>query len=296
MKEKNIFSKLGFSLFFMTLAVNLVQILMAGIISESFPDFTNSVWYSWSFVGIGFYLIGFPVFMLCTRTIPKIDTGERKKVSAGTIVKIFFISMAATYVFNIVGMLINGLIGLLKGGSITNPLEVTTTGSNIWVTILFGAILSPIIEEIVFRGILLNRVRGYGDKVAIIFTAIMFGLFHGNLSQFFYAVVLGMIFAYITVKTNTIFYSTLLHIIVNFTGLVGIPILVLHQNILLNSIGVILVLCFFLIGLILFFQNKKKVEFSEGSERTTGKEIYANAGVVCYIIICFMMIALVIVS
>ena len=53
------------------------------------------------------------------------------------------------------------------------------------------------------------------DKVAIITTAILFGLFHANFSQFFYAVALGMIFAYVTLKTGTIKYSIILHIVVN---------------------------------------------------------------------------------
>ena len=51
---------------------------------------------------------------------------------------------------------------------------------------------------------MLNKIRMYGDKVAIITTAIMFGLFHANFSQFFYAVGLGVIFAYVTLKLSLI--------------------------------------------------------------------------------------------
>ena len=77
-----------------------------------------------------------------------------------------------------------------------------------------------------FRGIMLNKIRIYGDKVAIITTAILFGLFHANFSQFFYAVALGLVFAYVTLKTRTIKYSIILHIAVNMVGSVIMPAIV----------------------------------------------------------------------
>lgn len=294
MKEKKHFSKLGFGLFFMALAVNVAQIIMMIITNEFFPDFINSIWYTWSFVGVGFYLIGFPVFLLCTKSIPKVETGIKENQSLGHMIKVFIICMSATYIFNIVGSLINFLIGLLKGSDVINPIAATAAGAGVWVTILFGVILSPIIEEIVFRGILLNRVREYGDKVAIVFTAIMFGLFHGNLSQFFYAVVLGMIFGYITIKSNTIRYSIILHVLVNFFGLVGVPALILSGNPLFASLGSIIVIVLLVTGLVLFIKNIKKVKLTEGLYQVSKKTIYTNAGVLSFIVICVIMFVMVI--
>ena len=69
--------------------------------------------------------------------------------------------------------------------------------------LICGVILSPIIEEILFRKILIDKIKLYGDKVAILVSAVTFGVYHGNLSQVFYATALGAIFAYVTLKTKS---------------------------------------------------------------------------------------------
>ena len=57
------------------------------------------------------------------------------------------------------------------------------------VMILYVGFLGPIIEEYIFRWKLLNRLRRFGDKAAITYTALMFGLMHGNVTQFLYAII-----------------------------------------------------------------------------------------------------------
>ena len=37
-------------------------------------------------------------------------------------------------------------------------------------------------EELLFRGVLLRKARRFGDRTAVVFTAVMFGLMHGNLN------------------------------------------------------------------------------------------------------------------
>ena len=56
------------------------------------------------------------------------------------------------------------------------------------------------------------------ELLAITVSAISFGLFHGNLTQFFYATLLGLIFGYVYTKTGKVIYSMALHMLVNFFG------------------------------------------------------------------------------
>lgn len=61
--------------------------------------------------------------------------------------------------------------------------------------VLYG-IISPLVEEIVFRGVLYNRIRKfYSVKIAVFFSALLFGLFHANLPQFLYGTAMGMLMA-----------------------------------------------------------------------------------------------------
>lgn len=53
------------------------------------------------------------------------------------------------------------------------------------------SIIGPIFEEILFRKILIDKTIKYGARISIIISALLFGLFHGNVNQFFYAFLMG---------------------------------------------------------------------------------------------------------
>lgn len=58
--------------------------------------------------------------------------------------------------------------------------------------VIYG-ILTPFTEELVFRGVIYNRIRKYFPlPVTMIASALIFGCFHGNIVQMIYAVLMGM--------------------------------------------------------------------------------------------------------
>ncbi len=82
--------------------------------------------------------------------------------------------------------------------------------------VLCGGIVAPIAEEYVFRGIIYPRLKDYlGVKWAILLSALMFGAFHGNMTQFIYATILGAVFAWFVEYFHTLKASILLHISAN---------------------------------------------------------------------------------
>lgn len=300
LQDKKTFKRIGYSLFTMIVVVMIVQIVMVTVLNQLFPGIEENPWYVGLLIGIPLYLVAFPIFLFMMKKIPNGPKGETKKMSIKDIIVVFFISMAGTYIFNIVGNMINYLISIIKGSDVINPLENLATTSNIIPTIIFVGILSPIIEEIVFRGVLLDKLRGYGDKTAIWFTALTFALFHGNLSQFFYAFILGLIFGYIAIKTNTIRYTIILHILVNIFGSVIMPGLVIGENILLIMLAGLLVIIFIVIGSILFISNYKKMKLkiteNEYDKDVGSRTAYWNFGMILYYIACLGLFISVIVA
>lgn len=79
--------------------------------------------------------------------------------------------------------------------------------------ILLAVIMAPIFEEIVFRGIIQKGLINKGVKPwpAIIISAIIFGLVHGNPWQFVGAVLLGSVLGLVYYKTKSLLLSILLH-------------------------------------------------------------------------------------
>lgn len=128
----------------------------------------------------------------------------------------FVMTMGIAYLFNFLGMIINALISAAGGGNPMdmNPVYSAMDGMDPYMAAYVG-ILGPVVEEIVYRGAVLGTVRPFGDREAVIFSAVAFGLMHGNLSQALYATAIGMIFGFVTVRSGSIFYSCILHIMVN---------------------------------------------------------------------------------
>lgn len=89
------------------------------------------------------------------------------------------------------------------------------------VLFLGAGILAPLVEEIVYRGMIYRRMR---ERLPIwqaaLFVSILFGIGHGYLVQCLYALVQGMFLAYVYEKFRTIKAPILLHVVINMTVLV----------------------------------------------------------------------------
>ncbi|NQM54362.1 CPBP family intramembrane metalloprotease [Streptococcus suis] len=87
-----------------------------------------------------------------------------------------------------------------------------------WMTLLSVNILSPILEEVVFRGILQERLKQVvTPKLGILITGIVFAMLHSySLTvSFFMALVSGLVFSWLYFKTNSIIYPIIAHILMN---------------------------------------------------------------------------------
>ncbi|MBR4994253.1 MAG: HAD hydrolase-like protein [Lachnospiraceae bacterium] len=84
--------------------------------------------------------------------------------------------------------------------------------------VLYG-IFAPIAEELVFRGILYNRLkRFYSVTVAAVVSAIFFGMYHGNVVQGIYGFLGGILLAVVYQKSGSLIWSVILHGIINLAG------------------------------------------------------------------------------
>lgn len=82
-------------------------------------------------------------------------------------------------------------------------------------SITFGILLAPILEELVFRGLLLGVLKRYGRIFAIVTVSFLFGLLHGNLPQAIPAFCFSIVVCCLTLKADSILPAIVLHIFVN---------------------------------------------------------------------------------
>ena len=295
---KSVFSRVGLAAAVLGVVVNLVQMIIITIFNVVNPAFESNGWFRYLLIAVSFYLIGFPICCLILKRIPDGPKREEENLTFGGFIKFFLISYFIMVLLNLFTTGFLWIVGNFKEADVVNPLESVLSNSSIWATIIFAGILSQIIEEVLFRGVMLNKLRTYGDKIAIITTALLFGLFHENFSQFFYAVGLGMIFAYVTLKTGTIKYSIGLHIMINMMGSV-IGTQVLSSTIATMIFGIV-VWVFVIAGLILFIKDFKKTSLLPGEviieKGHILSETWLNVGMIINLIISLTLMIYVLIA
>ncbi|MBQ1223931.1 MAG: CPBP family intramembrane metalloprotease [Oscillospiraceae bacterium] len=219
--ERRYCSVVGFSLLIYSLICLLLQTLGQTLLTQFAPHLANVPLVFFAVLLLPSYIIGTPVCALGMRFAPS-EKIEKKKIKPSH----FFIAALMCFTFMYSGNLIGTLVGTLADqlcGSQSGIAELLTNSSTL-ANIIFVVILAPIVEELIFRKFIVDRMVRYGELTAVLCSGLLFGLFHGNFYQFFYAALLGMFFAFIYVKTGRIRITMLLHAVVNFFGGVVGPI------------------------------------------------------------------------
>lgn len=92
---------------------------------------------------------------------------------------------------------LNRLIGLITINSERyHAVEEVQYSVPVWLGLVLYGLVAPMVEEIVFRGIIYSRIKKFfGIPKAVIFSALLFGMFHGNLPQLLYGTAMGILMA-----------------------------------------------------------------------------------------------------
>lgn len=117
--------------------------------------------------------------------------------------------------FNYISIIIISLFGEIQ----PPPFPVPQTIGMFSIGLILFAITPGICEEIMFRGVLLSAYERIGMKKAIIITGLLFGLFHFDVQNFLGPAFLGILFAYMVYKTNSIYTTMIAHAINNMIAL-----------------------------------------------------------------------------
>ena len=226
-EAKGVFSKYAVALFLYTLiaaAVSLIiQVIMIAVMGadNAAALLDENIYLNWALGVLPMYLVGFPVLFLIIKDMPK-NKREIKPVKPSNFLRFFLVTQAGILIGSLIGNSLNASIGALLGREIENSTSDLIEKSPIWLIFLVTVILAPIIEELLFRKFMIDRLSRYGDTLAITVSAVAFGLFHGNFYQFFYAALIGLVLGYMYCETGNVKHTILMHMIINFLGSVAV--------------------------------------------------------------------------
>lgn len=122
---------------------------------------------------------------------------KKKRTTAEAVTKYAF--LAALSFCTAVGInILFSLLGFTGSSQSFEEVHEMQYGVQFAVGLILYGIVSPVAEEAVFRGILYNRMkRCFSVWIALVFSALLFGCYHGNIVQAVYGTVLGILIAYL---------------------------------------------------------------------------------------------------
>ncbi len=243
------------------------------------------------------YGIAFPVFCLLMGRIPSWYKEEKQCISFGRFLLALILCLGMAYIGNIIGQGMMLISDLMSGADSINPVTGAIMNMSPVMMFLSTVIAAPIVEELMFRKFLIDRLVPFGQKTAVVISGLAFGMFHGNFYQFFYAFSLGMIFAYLYSYTGKILYNILLHMGINLIGgmvplilqlgmdqgslLAWLGLSLLGFFMIVSIVAAIVILCIY-VGRLSWFLAWKR------SERGIAVSLITAPGVWAFFVVCMI--------
>lgn len=141
---------------------------------------------------------------------------NKKEYKLINILSIIGISFILSIFLNFLILLLKKMIGV----------DISTSQISLML-ILSTGIIGPILEELLFRGIVYGKLLNFfSTKASLWLSAVVFAVFHtGGIFQILFAFFVGMYFTFIYEKYHDIKLSMLSHIVVNVTSILMGPLL-----------------------------------------------------------------------
>lgn len=146
--------------------------------------------------------------------------GAQRNRKAPAVQYIWIIIFAGTLNFVLNNLI---MIGNLSGYSASyEEIAEVFYSPSLGIQLLCLGILTPTAEELVFRGLMYRRMReDTGFVAAMVYTAMVFGVFHGNLVQMVYGFIMGLMLAYVCEKYGSVAAPITAHIAVNIVSILA---------------------------------------------------------------------------
>lgn len=199
---------------------------------------------------------------------------------------------SACFVINI---LLSQLISILTGILGQNGVTVPTSDFSIHqpsalaviVQFSYVVIIAPIVEEFIYRGAILTALSPYGRGAAVLFSALAFGLMHGNIPQAASAFGTGLVYAIIAAKCGSILPTVIIHclnnLLANFSSIsdaIGLE----HYETFMSVAEIIIGL----VGFMVLFTSLKKLIIDDSENVLTPKEcrryVFTNPATLIYML------------
>jgi membrane protease YdiL (CAAX protease family) len=141
-------------------------------------------------------------------------TRKNSPMKASMFLQLFVVMFGVQFVMMLINLITQPLLDIADL-SATEAYEESVQGilASPW-GFIYVVLVGPIVEELVFRGAVMRTLERYGANLAIVISAIIFGLYHIILFQAVFAFFIGLVLAYVAGRYS-LKWSILLHLLNN---------------------------------------------------------------------------------
>ena len=111
----------------------------------------------------------------------------------------------------ILAQLVFAALGMPLASPTSDSLDESAVTVSMW---LYIGLIGPVVEEVVFRGVLMRQLKPFGRNFAIVTSALIFALFHDDVVQGVFAFLCGLVFGFVAMEYSLV-WSIALHIVNN---------------------------------------------------------------------------------
>lgn len=202
------------AMFAVNVVISIVLIVLSafGVLNISADDYGlgNTGYLIFSML---LYVLFLPVPALAVAGIARsrINPFPAKKVGFGRLVCLFAVGMGMAIMSNLLSSYLMNVLVALGVPYPTFPDTMELTATSLVLNVISTAVLPALVEEIIFRGYIQTALKPFGNGIAIVLSAFLFGIFHGNILQFPFAFFMGLVFGWLLVQTGSIWPCVLMH-------------------------------------------------------------------------------------
>lgn len=143
----------------------------------------------------------------------------RDGFNGGTMFKLVILAVGLQTAASIIASFVTMFLKAFGIEPVQVDLSATTSLPANLLMYFYACLLGPVLEELLYRGVLLQSMRKYNERFAIFLSAAIFGLMHQNYQQFILGFLIGIPLAVVTIKSGSIVPAIFTHIIVNTSGM-----------------------------------------------------------------------------
>jgi membrane protease YdiL (CAAX protease family) len=199
-------------------AVVFLLYFLAGILLPT--QFLNSYWAEiYDTITLFSYILSFLVpciVMIRWIRIPIYIALPLRKPRGSLVVAGVFICLGASILGGYLADSISFMVERFFGYVPTMPDLSLPSGGGSFILYFIGITIAPaFVEEMVFRGVILQSLRRFGDGFALVVSAILFAFAHGNLLQGSNTFVVGLVIGFFVLKTGSLWTAIIIHFVNN---------------------------------------------------------------------------------